>query len=315
MERSDSRRSAEAWHSATATIDCVRFDVIRESGPERLEELSGLFAAAMEHDHHEPLGEHKFLDLVHGGPDCFRGIVARDEDRIVGYAHLSRHGDKQWGLEIVVDPGHRDLRTSLATQALDILRAEGGGHLHMWVFNPSEQDDALASKLGLHHGRDLLHMRVALPVERKAELPEGFVLRHFVPGEDEGAWLAVNNRAFAEHPEQGAWDRKTLERRMSEAWFDPEGFLIAQDDEGIAGFCWTKINPDCGEIYVIGVDPRAQSSGLGKALVLAGLEHIAKHRDHGCLYVDAAQKAALDLYTKLGFTEDHCDRAYVGDVV
>ncbi len=303
---------SEARHHTTATIERVDVEVISESGQGSLDEIAGLLREARERTHHQPLGEHKFLDLVHGGKDCFRGIVARENGTVVGYAHLSRHGERIWALELVAtdDP----LRADIAHRAIDVLAAEGGGHLHLWVFRPTAADDALAADLGLRHGRDLLHMRVDLPLERKAEPPEGIVLRHFVPGRDEEAWLEVNNRAFAEHPEQGAWDRKTLERRMGEAWFDPEGFVLAEDKEGIAGFCWTKRGDDCGEIYVIGVDPRWQSGGLGKVLVIAGLEHIAKHRDHGCLYVDAAQRPAVELYTKLGFTEDHRDRAYIGDV-
>ena len=286
-------------------------EVIRRSGQQPLDELTPLLQAARERTHHEPLGEHKFLDLVHGGPDCFRGLIARDGRDVIGYAHLSRHGDRRWGLELVAEGS---VRSDLARRALDIVQDEGGGHLHLWVFKPTPSDDALARGLGLKHGRDLLHMRVALPLDKTFGVPEGFVVRHFVPGTDETEWLDVNNRAFAEHPEQGAWDRTTLDRRMSESWFDPEGFLIAEDHKGMAGFCWTKLNHDCGEIYVIGVDPRAQSSGLGKVLVVKGLEHIARHRDHGCLYVDAAQTMAVELYTKLGFTEDHRDRAYIGEI-
>ena len=309
------RYQAEAGHTRTATIDGVHVEVIRGSGAERLEELAPLFAAARRDKNHEPLGEHKVLDLVHGGADCFWGIVAREGTDIVGYGHLSRHGDHRFGLELVVDPSRdASLAADIARDALDILSADGGGHLQLWVFKPTAADDAMANDLGLRRGRDLLHMTVALPIERSLETPPGIVLRHFIPGTDEEEWLDVNNRAFVEHPEQGAWDRKTLDRRMGEAWFDPKGFVIAEDHKGIAGFCWTKINPSCGEIYVIGVDPRAQSGGLGKALVIAGLEHIAKHRDQACLYVDEAKRSAVELYTKLGFTEDHRDRAYIGEV-
>jgi mycothiol synthase len=66
---------------------------------------------------------------------------------------------------------------------------------------------------------------------------------------------------------------------------------------------------------VVAVDPAYQRLGLGRQLVLAGLEWLA---DHGIrtamLYVDADNDGALRLYESMGFTLDHVDRAYVGDV-
>ena len=48
---------------------------------------------------------------------------------------------------------------------------------------------------------------------------------------------------------------------------------------------------------------------------LAGLDWLAdKGITVGMLYVDAANEGAVHLYEKLGFTVDHVDRAYVGDV-
>jgi mycothiol synthase len=148
-------------------------------------------------------------------------------------------------------------------------------------------------------------------------LPPGVSVRAFEPGRDEDAWIDVNNRAFEGHPEQGGWDRETLEHRMKEPWFDPDDFLIATDDAGIAGFNWTKLHHDKaeGEIYVIGVDPGRKAGGLGKALLVAGLDHMARKGMHTCcLYVDEANEHALAMYTKLGFQEEHRDRAYVADV-
>jgi mycothiol synthase len=146
-------------------------------------------------------------------------------------------------------------------------------------------------------------------------------VRPFVPGQDDEAWLTVNNRAFTDHPEQGGWVKATLERRMAEPWFDPKGFLLAFDADGLAGYCWTKVHPatdadpELGEIFVIGVDPSRQGSGLGKALVVAGLSSLAERGIRtGMLFVDGDNESALRLYESLGFTTHRRDRAYEREV-
>ena len=63
------------------------------------------------------------------------------------------------------------------------------------------------------------------------------------------------------------------------------------------------------------VDPSHHGSGLGKALTIAGLQHMHERgMEHGTLYVDAANEKARTMYEKLGFTDEHHDRAYVIDV-
>ncbi len=156
-------------------------------------------------------------------------------------------------------------------------------------------------------------MRRPLPVEG-ARPP--LAVRPFVPGSDERAWLDVNNRAFAGHPEQGGWDLGTLEAREAEPWFDPAGFLLHEEGGRLAASCWTKIHrsaaPPLGEIYVIAVDPDFHGRGLGRAMTLAGLDWLAgAGLGVGMLYVDGANTAALSLYRSLGFTVDHVDRSYL----
>jgi mycothiol synthase len=138
-------------------------------------------------------------------------------------------------------------------------------------------------------------------------------------GRDEHAWLEVNNRAFAGHPEQGGWTLDTIKQREHADWFDPNGFLVAFDRDGLAGFCWTKIHPAMppkepvalGEIYVIGADPARQGRGLGRALTVGGLASIANRGvTMGMLYVDGANTAAVGLYRSLGFTTHRVDLAY-----
>lgn len=290
--------------------------VVREMGRDDLARLTRLFDAARSHDGHDPLGEHKWLDVAHGRG--FAGVLATSDDELVGYAHVSRHAEDHWGLEIVSAPSHRDgLEIRLAEEALGIVAAEGGGHVHYIVFRPRPIHEQIARHLGFRHGRELHYVCVGLPVAERAEFLPGMRLRPFELGRDEDAWLEVNNRAFAHHPEQGAWDAEMLRRRMAEPWFDPRDFLLATDDAGIAGFNWTKLRHDrgVGEIYVIGIDPSRQGTRLGRALTLAGLEHMARRgMATCCLYVDAANETALGMYRRIGFEVDHVDRVYVKDV-
>jgi mycothiol synthase len=289
-------------------------------GESDVAEVAELLATVALADGHRPLGEHKWLDLVHGGRTGFAGFVAREgrAGPLVGYAQLSR-GHKTWGVEVVVVPEARGpeqcVAPDLLSAALTEVGRQGGGHVHLWVAKPDGWWDGTAAACGLHRGRELLQMRRSLPL---AHEDPAVALRPFVPGDDEAAWLEVNNRAFASHPEQGDWDLDTLLEREAEPWFDAEGFLLHERDGRLAAFCWTKVHGGehpLGEIYVVGVDPDFQGLGLGRALVLAGLDHLAAAGlGTGMLYVDGQNTAAVSLYRSLGFEVDHVDRAYTGDV-
>jgi mycothiol synthase len=221
-------------------------------------------------------------------------------------------GHRAW--QVHVD-GHLD-PDALAAELAEVA-AGGGGPVFVWVTAPTAEDDAVAAAAGLAAGRDLYELRIPLPTRDAA--PE-LAWRPFVPGRDEQAWLDVNNRAFAWHPEQGGWTEAMLAERMAEPWFDPAGFLLAERDGKLAGFCWTKVHaeaePPLGEIYVIAVDPDLHRSGLGKALTLNALDWLHRQRgiDVGMLYVDGSNTAGMALYEKLGFTPHHVDRAYAGEV-
>ncbi len=269
-----------------------------------------------------PLGDDAWTG-IHAARGRDRGLLVGDTD---AYAHLSHHHAGEWSIEFVVHPDAPDtpdVGAELLAAALGLIGREGGGHVTFWSHGATAQDEHLALGAGFTRERELLQLRVALPLSTPLRWPDGFTVRTFVPGEDEAAWVAVNNRAFAGHPEQGAWTVEMLRQREQEPWFDPTGLLLAFDGDGLAGSCWTKVHPArpprepdaLGEIYVIGADPSRHGKGVGRALTVAGLGSLAARGiTTGMLFVDSANDAAVGLYRALGFTTYRVDRAYAVDL-
>lgn len=160
--------------------------------------------------------------------------------------------------------------------------------------------------------RTLQLLRVALPVRVEHSTIALGEIRTFDPERDALRWLAQNNAAFADHPEQGAWTERQLDERLSEPWFDPSGFFLLEVDGRLAASCWTKVHelhPDrFGEIYVIAVHPDFRGRGLGRMMVLHGLDAIRrKGVSSATLFVDESNVAARALYESLGFTLERED--------
>jgi mycothiol synthase len=205
--------------------------------------------------------------------------------------------------------------TARLREALRQVQTAGGGRLRLWVRESDPVLTACAEELGMTVGREIYQMRRPLPVEA----PWSLAVRPFVVGQDEAAWLRVNNRAFAWHPEQADLTEADLVQREREPWFDPSGFLLHEVAGELLGFCWTKVHteldPPLGEIYVIAADPSAHGTGLGRRLVLAGLDHLHQAGLRiGMLYTEADNEPALRLYRSLGFTVHSSDRAYLIEV-
>jgi len=298
-------------------------EVKRQMSTNDIAAVTTLIDAATAADGRPALSDHLRLDLDSGGGDGFAGLVLCAPGDHVPYAYAQISGSNESSaLEIIVDPGHRHefpaIGAELINAALAVMASDGGGLLNWWVSEPTSIEQALAADSGMHLDRTLLQMRRPLPTDRDVTVET----RAFVPGADEGAWIGVNNRAFAEHGEQGGWTLETLRQRQDEPWFDPKGFRIHERDGRMAAFCWTKVHPritaaddDLGEIYVIAVDPDFHGLGLGSQLTLAGLEHLAQLGiTTGLLYVDAGNTTAVAMYERLGFEIHSTNAAFMIDI-
>src|SRR3954453_15274694 len=167
-------------------------------------EALSLLASPHEADGIHPLSEEAELRLRHGGPPGGEDVVLRDGDTLVGYARYDIDGDGNDALaELVVHPAFR--RRGFGGALLDRVVALAGDRvLHVWAHGDLPGSTELLSSRGFSRARVLVQMRRDLAdvePDPRPDLPDGVHIVHFRTGRDEDAWLRVNARAFAHHPE------------------------------------------------------------------------------------------------------------------
>jgi len=298
-----------------ARPDSVRAIETRAAlSPDQIEAVLALLAEAARVDGQQAVSEQGRLQLRGGEREGVSHLLLTSGGELVGYAQLEDTDPVEApAAELVVHPSYRGHGHGRALGSA--LLAASGKRLRVWAHGGHSAARHLAQVLGLTLFRELRQMRrpLAGPELPEPVLPAGVSVRAFEPGRDDAAWLAVNAAAFAHHPEQGSLTQRDLDDRKAEPWFDPAGFFLAERDGELVGFHWTKVHAEerLGEVYVVGVAPGAQGGGLGKALTLIGLRHLAgQGLPAAMLYVDADNKAAVAVYEGLGFTTYETDLMY-----
>jgi mycothiol synthase len=289
---------------------------------EEQQQIRELVTAATEFDNVAPVGEQVLRELAHRRTEHLLSIgpsPGGPGEKVVGYLNLSSRQEDGPGMaELVVHPAARRCGTGAAMVHAALSKTDGQNHF--WAHGTLEGARATASALGLVAVRELVQMRRSLHGVTEPALPDGVQIRTYAGTADDAELLRVNNAAFATHPEQGGWTAADLAERRAERWFDPEGLFLALDEQTdtMLGFHWTKVHPEeagLGEVYVVGVDPAAQGSGLGGVLTAVGVAFLARRLAGAAeptvmLYVESDNTAALRTYQRLGFIQHSVDTAY-----
>lgn len=137
------------------------------------------------------------------------------------------------------------------------------------------------------------------------ELPEGFSLRTYKPGDAE-TLTRIQNAAF-----EGSWGfcpntPEEIQYRAAMSISSPEGILFLSQGDGIGGYCWTCVLGSSGEavgvISMIGIDPAYRQQGLGRPLLSAGIGFLCSRKvKYIELSVDGENDPAIRLYQSVGF--------------
>ena len=288
------------------------------------ESVLSLIKAAHDFDGTPAIAEHVLLHLRHGGDKSDSHLVIEENKEVIAYAHLDTT-DLVAGpsVEAVVHPQHRGkgLGALILKEAIKIC----GDRTRIWSHGDLPAAKAIAASLKLE--RLWSNFIMSKPLGEIQPVTSKYPIRTFIPSLDNQAFLTLNNKVFADYPDQGGWSEDDLKVRVNESWFDDKGFFVAEDSGELIGFCWTKIHgahthshtgsdvdhghEALGEIYVLAVNPDYIGQGLGRDLTITGLNYLKyQGLNNVMLYVGVENKPAFNLYKSLGFNEFGSDVMY-----
>jgi len=240
-------------------------------------------------------------------------FIAELTGKVIGYIDARAElGIGRALLDCLVHPEHRrkGLATGLFHHASRRARELGARVAHVNVLEDNVAAKALLSKLGFGFVRRFLHLTLELSEVHLPETEQGALSSRHLQAGEEDKLTRIQNRSFA-----GTWgynptDVEETVYRLNLTGRSPEDVILICEGDRPVGYCWTLVDPEAsaaagtnvGRIYMLGVDPDYQGSGIGKQALLAGLAHLkSKGIEVAELTVDSQNPAACALYESGGF--------------
>jgi mycothiol synthase len=235
------------------------------------------------------------------------------EGRIIGDVSFSIHSpDTHSSGWMHVHPDYRNNGVGSALYAEYMRQADEAGATQMSI-TPSREATLLIEFIEKRgHKLERWFWEMQLPAEQEVEpakMPAGFITHTFMHDQDEELLAHVRNATFAEHY---GFVQRTVEDityRTKQPDFFADGIFIAFDGDNVAGFCntsrdqreWERRGETVGHIQLLGVMPEYRGRGLGRALLLEGVNYLRQYVSLVELGVEGKNDTALALYESAGF--------------
>lgn len=239
--------------------------------------------------------------------DC---LLASSGGALLGYMFVHQERPiSRIVLEGGVLPAHRGkgVGTQLFDWALECGRKASASIAHVAAQEGDTDQTAFLEARGFTLVRHHVQMRWSGDSVPKPKLPEGFSFRPFQTG-DEAGLTEAQNAAFST---QWGFSPNTVEQvaysvNMSRS--DPGGVALLMAGDEVAGYCWTQTAGEdtsiVGSVLMIGVHPKYQGKGLGRAVLFCGMGALLQRGIQVVeLTVDRDNAAARELYTSVGFVK------------
>jgi len=234
-------------------------------------------------------------------------FLAEVDGLLVGYADMAR--ELEIGrviLDIAVHPTLRGqgMGSRLLEIAMDNGRKLGAKVIHIPIEQGLQAGEHFVRKRGFQVVRRQWQMSLTEYGVGALQIPSGFELRYFLPG-DEESLCALQNLAFT-----SSWGFRPnmveeIRYLVNTSWCSPEGILFINEGQIKVGYCWTMDHPtdrEKGWIRMIGINPTYRGRGLGRAVLIAGIEYLRKRGKQEIeLLVYSRNQSAKRLYQSTGF--------------
>ncbi len=254
-------------------------------------------------------------------------LVFTSDGQLVGYARARNVANVKFYVFIRVHPDYAqiDMQVYLLHRLEDFVRqcastiAEGARiAMETWISDANLPMRNLFEQHGFSIVRSTWRMEIEMEqTPQEPVLPQGIIIRPFVPGQDERATFKANDEAFRDHwghvpGNYDEWLHWAIERED----FDPNIYFLACANEQIAGVSLCLQKPALGWVDDLSVRRPWRHRGVGMAL----LQHTFRE-----FYLRGIYKVALDvdsqnltgatrLYQRAGMHITRCYNTYEKEI-